>query len=240
MTEQNQVADNATVEQTEDNQDVFKQTNVFEEISQATGKNLDSPEAVIKKIKSSDEFIETLKAEQAEQRKLIDALLEKTEQSENAKSVLEQLKQNKNKDVPPAQGFDKESASKIIDELLSSKEKAKLTESNIKEFSELARKNFGSDVATKLATKAKEVGMSVDRIKELASESPSAAARLLGIDIKQPIQSGSVTQSDVVNVDNPQGKTGLAKFKEECIAKGIKLGTPKYYQLLVERQKEIF
>ena len=243
MTDNTNVVDQTTSqEQATDNVDVFNhpqaQTDVFKTITEATGKNFDSPEAIIKKIQSSDEFIEELKADTERQGKLIDSLAARVDESMNAQSVLEQLK--KKEDVSQTQGFDRESASKIIDDLLSSKEKVKLSERNIQEFNSLAAKNFGSEAARKIQAKAQEVGMSLDRIKELASESPSAAARLLGLDAKTSIQTGSMTSPDVVSIGSPQGKTGMAKFKEECVAKGIKIGTPKYYLELVNRQKEIF
>lgn len=229
------------VKPNEDNQDVFKQEepkDVFSEISDAVGKNYNDKEAVVKALTEKDSFIEQLQNENKEFGAKLDLLLQKQEESVNAKTVLEELTKNKpeeKSDELPTQPVDKEDIKSLFQELMTSTQQEQTAKQNLNQVNEVVRSVFGDNAASKLADRAASIGVSVEEIKTLASKSPQAALKLLGVDNTKvdtpvPPTGGS---SDIPPSDR---KTSYQAFKEEMAKTKIKPGTPKYYREMMKRQ----
>lgn len=68
----------------------------------------------------------------------------------------------------------------LIEQTLTKREKENSMKQNVAEADRLLTERFGTDARTTLQTKAKELGMSVERLKDIAGESPTAFMTLLG------------------------------------------------------------
>lgn len=212
---------------------------VFKEISNAVGKNYSDKDALIKALTEKDNFIETLKTANANTLELVEALSTKVDQSINAQKVLEELQAKKPEaDATPGQTANKEDVASIFNELYSSKEKETRAKANQATVNSKLAELYGDKAAEVLKTKAESLGLELDRIKELASESPQAVLSLLGATSGQPKQAGLPPSGAGAPTEAPKS-TPFAEFKAEMKARGIKPTHANYF-LEMNKRKDLF
>lgn len=154
----------------------------LEQLVAKKGDQFRDPEAIAKKALHADEYIEQLKAEKAEleaYKKLIEGL--KTD----PKAGLEQLVKPKEEPLraEPVEnttptGSDIESQLEALLEKRTAKERAK---TNLESVESVLAGEFGETAKTVVQEKAKELGFTVQRMAEIAAESPKAFLNLLGV-----------------------------------------------------------
>ena len=69
----------------------------------------------------------------------------------------------------------------LVEQLMTKKEQSRTVEQNIAVANEAVIAQFGDKSAEVVKAKASELGMSVERLKEIAAESPSAFLQLIGV-----------------------------------------------------------
>lgn len=229
------------IKQNDDNQDVFKQTeevntNVFEEISKTVGKNYSDKDAVIKALQEKDNFIEQLKNENQTFGEKLDKVLNKLDESRNAESVLNELtkKEEKKTDDNTSQAVDEDKIASLIQEHLTKSQRQQTAEQNLRQVNDTIRKHFGDNAAQTLKQKAASLGMSVDRLKEIASESPTAAFNLLGISSEKKVDTTVPPTKGSSDIPSSDKKTQYQEFKERMAQQKVKPGTPRYYRELMK------
>jgi len=67
----------------------------------------------------------------------------------------------------------------LVDEAIRKREAQQTVSQNLKQVDETLEKAYGTEAKSVVTKRAQELGMSVDRMKELASESPSAFMKLI-------------------------------------------------------------
>lgn len=159
------------------------QTESFlEQLVAKKGDQFRDPEALAKKALHADDYIEQLKAEKAQletYKELIEGL------KKDPKAGLEQLTKPKEEPLraEPVEnttptGSDIESQLEALLEKRTAKQKAK---ENLDSVEAVLAEQFGETAKTVVHEKAKELGFSVQRLAELAAESPKAFLNLVGV-----------------------------------------------------------
>lgn len=138
------------------------------------GKALTQAE-IVKKLQSADEFINTLKSEREEDRRL---LAEATKRLEAAATAQDLLKP-KPVEAPaaPAAAPAVDIAAEV-DKAVTARERKQIEEANWKAAQDAMTKAFGDKADAKAAEVAASVGMSVEDVVRLARQTPKAFQRL--------------------------------------------------------------
>ncbi len=189
------------------------------------GKKFKSPAELAKGKYHSDMTIEVLK-------KKLDDLNKEL----NTRVSLEQfLDKQKNPDtvtppvVPPVdnQGvLDDSTLEERLLKILEAREAQKTTESNSQKVSRVLQEQFGDQAQVLINNKAKELGMSTQALKELASKTPTAFFRLVGVDESaQRTPAGVVAPRQATNSFGNQGTV----VKNQAYYEKMKRDDPKQY-----------
>lgn len=167
---------------------------------------------LMKRLDDSQAFIEQLKQERAEDRRLLDEL--KNKQTPNIDEIMEKVNQARSTDDNPVdpdvlvnQVYDK------VNQSMTAKEQSQREEANVKSVAEVLQKQFGDDVDSQVAKLAQENDMTFDEVFAMAKRSPKAALKLLGV-------SGNVSQSSATPTGgslNTQGYSQTPPAKQRHI-----------------------
>jgi len=140
--------------------------------------------------------------------KTLDELRAELAKQDYAKNLLEQMSkgsETRQDDPPPNTSSSSnaenttQSASDIeslVEKVITEKEKNRTVAQNLGVVSEEMEKQFGDKAGNILKSKSQELNISVDRLKEIAAESPTAFFQLIGVSAKKP-QGMSAPQSSV-------------------------------------------
>ena len=239
---------------TEQVADTTQTTESFvDKLALAKGDNWRNPEVLAKGKLEADGYIKTLEEQLAEMR-------EELKRKEYAEAVLSQAKSkapdlaagnsglaNNGGDTEGGntnQTFSAEDLKSLVEKTLSQRDQEALLKRNLSVVDEELTKTFGTEAANVVAGKAKELGMSMDRLKEIAQESPNAFFALIGEKARHinPLVNGSV-RTEGVNMSGSNERTFdyyqkvrrenrtlyfSPKFQQQMMADADKLGE-KFY-----------
>ena len=132
----------------------------------------------------------------AQQRiKELEELTKKAEQNDYARELLEQLQAKQSAPAPTSGqpdtkdkgGTGEENTTRdpdelqaLIDKALTERERTNTVQQNISQANSKLEEQYGTEAQKVVQDRAQELGMSMDRLKELAGESPTAFMRLMG------------------------------------------------------------
>lgn len=85
----------------------------------------------------------------------------------------------------------------LVEKVITEKEKNRTVSQNIAVVGEEMERQFGDKAGQILKSKSQELGMSIDRLKEIAAESPTAFFQLIGVNAQKKATMNTVTQSSV-------------------------------------------
>jgi hypothetical protein len=189
----------ATTENTAPAGDATSQTNdSFVTQLVGEGKKFKDVESLAKGKLEADRHIEEIT-------KTLNELREEVSKQDYAKELLTKL-QDKGTDtgtVNPAMGTntgnsangnttqDASTIEALVEQLMTKKEKTRTLEQNIAVANDAVVSQYGDKAAEVVKAKASELGMSVERLKEIAAESPTAFLQLIGA--KANVKVDSVT-----------------------------------------------
>ena len=162
------------------------QTDWVAKVKETKGENWEDPKVIAKGYLDSQAFIDQLKEEQKQ-------LREDLEKSQYEREVLERLGA---KAKPTGGEGDQDKAStsatdnqagasvddikKLVLEAMTERERAATTEENLRNADTQLQKLFGTDADAQVEKRREELGLTKERRKEIAAESPSAFLALMG------------------------------------------------------------
>ena len=162
------------------------------------GKKFKTVDDLAKGKVEADAFIEKLTRELAEVREVANKNINAEQQLEALKNELKSLRdaggQARENTTPALSGRDIEA---LVERSITQKEASKTASQNLAESNAKTVEHFGTLEAAKKAveTKAVELGVTVEYLRETAAKSPTAFAHLIGLDGKQaPGSPGSFIQ----------------------------------------------
>jgi hypothetical protein len=207
--------------------DPFKtvdEVNYLEELV-GEGKKFGTVDDLAKGKFHADTMIETLKAE-------IASLKEANANGSNIQTLLDEIKKIKgepddNGGQPPVQSQSNPPPQNIEELVLSTLDKAKQTELvNRNRETVVSKLNevWGADAGKNLQKTARELGVSVDYLNNVAQQSPKAFFTLTGLDANRTAPSGTTVPTSTVNFGGKTSNVRDAKFYRE-----LKQANPKLY-----------
>lgn len=181
----------------------------LQKLVEAKGENWKDPEVLAKGKLEADGYIKTLEEQLAQMR-------EDMKKQDYQAQILEQL-QNKATEstavkngVPNNNGnvdgqnttatINEEDLKSLVEKTLTQREKDSLVKQNLTQVDKALEETFGTEALAVVQKKAQELGMSIERMKDIAAESPNAFFALIGEKPKQPLNpmiSGSVRTEGV-------------------------------------------
>lgn len=173
-----------------------QQTSFLEQLVAKKGDQFRDPEAIAKKALHADEYIEQLKTENAQLKtyaELIEGLKKdpKAGLEQIAKPKEEPLHTEPKENTTPEVG-DIESQLEALLEKRSAKQR---TQTNLQVAEQELQATFGEKAKEVVQTKAQELGMSVDKLAEIAADSPTAFLQLIGAKSSGPRPTVAVPSS---------------------------------------------
>lgn len=120
----------------------------------------------------------------------------------------------------------------LVEEALKQREAKQTVQQNIAQVDAVMTERFGTDAAKVVAEKAKALGMGIDRLQAIASESPSAFLTLIG---EAPAVAVNTAPKSVVNTTadsfSGKGPKGFAHYQ------ALRRSNPtQYYSPAVQRE----
>lgn len=202
-----------------------------------------TPEDAAKKIENADSFIETLKAERAqdsERMKALEAQLAELTGKLDTATKLEDVLNSKRgsqesqpaeQTTPPA--VDEDAILAKLRQQMTQESQVELRANNMKKAIETASKKYGGEWQTKLKERGKELGMDEAAIQSMAETSPQAFAELFklsGAPKGDPAPDAGTNVGGVVNKEpepylfNPSSNSLAERWIKSGKAIGEKLG----------------
>lgn len=225
-----------TTASTEDTQDTTE--NFLEQVVTEKGEHWKDPETLAKGYAHAQQRIKEL-----------ESLSEKYKEQDYAKSLLEQLQERQataTPSDPPADPNNQGSTDTSDVTSLTSEDIERLLESKLSERSKqdkvetALRAKFGDQANRIVHKRAEEMNLSIDRMKEIASESPEAFLRLIGEPDKQQTNS---TRESTVNTSSgfdSHGKDRNAAYYSKLRRENRKLyNSPTTQVQMLEDRKRL-
>jgi len=166
------------------------QGSFLSKLVEAKGENWKDPEVLAKGKIEADGYIQTLEGQLTQMR-------EGLKKKEYQEEVLEQLQKKAtestavNNGVPnnnnsntegenTTRNLSEEDLKSLVEQTLNQREADAVTKTNLQRVDEELDKSFGTNAEEVVKKKAEELGMSMERLSEIASESPNAFFTLIG------------------------------------------------------------
>lgn len=185
------------------------QDSFVQKLVEAKGDNWKDPEVLAKGKIEADGYIKELEGQLSNMR-------EDLSKQDYAKDLLEQL-QNKAADPTNAKNampnndtggtsegntnpsLSEEDLKSLVERTLTERDKDSVVKQNLNLVNNEMEKSYGTDASTKIQDKAKELGLTLERMQEIAAESPTAFFNLIGEPKKdfRPMVEGSVRTEGV-------------------------------------------
>ena len=190
-------------------------------------KKFKSVEALAQGKLESDRYVDELKE------RLV-AAEAKADSSTTTESVLDIIREERSNTELQTENttptISRDDITTLIKETLSDEEKAKLGDQNLATVNKAFIDSYGDVTKAReaFATKANELGLSVDRLTEIAAESPSALLTMTGVSQLNRPSTSSANLGTVNTEANFNQKTELAK------------GTKAYYDNIRKTDKRLY
>ena len=179
----------------------------LQKIVEAKGDNWKDPEVLAKGKLEADGYIKNLEDQLSQMREDLKKQEYKTE-------VLEQLQSKAAENTAASNGvpnnsstetqntsgtFSEEDLKSLVEKTLGQRELEAKVQSNLKLVDKELEGSFGTEAKAQIEKKATELGMSVDRLRDIAAESPNAFFALIGENKRpaNPMVAGSVRTEGV-------------------------------------------
>jgi hypothetical protein len=202
----------ATTQENQNNetqgQETPQQESFLDKLVQAKGENWRDPETLAKGKLEADGYIKTLEDQLSEMREdmkkqdyqaqILEQLQNKAAESTTANTV----EPNNNGSINEQNTtgvVNEETLKSLVEQTLTQREKDNTVQQNLTQVDMELDKSFGTEATATVEKKAKELGMSMERLRDIAAESPSAFFTLIGEPQKtfNPMVSGSVRTEGV-------------------------------------------
>lgn len=201
-------ANNQNAETAEATQDQTNQSFV-QKLAEAKGDKWRDPEVIAKGKIDADAYIEQLKTQVEELRKLAERgakvedlvakLDQKAAQTTSANSQASNPGGATATDTKSA--ISEEDIQSLVEKTLNQRETKQTLDQNINQVDQQLKEMFGTEAGSKLKEKSTQLGLSLEELKNVASKSPTAFFTLIGEQPKEfrPMTSGSIRTEGVSN-----------------------------------------
>ena len=185
------------------------QDSFLSKLVEAKGENWSNPEVLAKGKLEADSYIQTLETQLSHMR-------EDLKKKEYQEEVLDQLQKKAtdstavNNGVPnnnnsnadgenTTRNISEEDLKSLVEKTLTERDKDSVVKQNLMLVNAEMEKSYGTEATAKIQEKAQELGMSFERMQQIASESPNAFFNLIGEPKKdfRPMVQGSVRTEGV-------------------------------------------
>jgi hypothetical protein len=205
------VTEQATQTEPQTTETTPPQDSFVSKLVEAKGENWSNPEVLAKGKLEADTYIQQLESQLTQMRedlgkqdyaaKLLDQLQNKAADPTTAKPVMP----NNNNDIGGTSegntnpSLSEEDLKSLVEQTLTAREKDSVVKQNLSFVDAELEKSFGTNAKDTVQNKAKELGISVERMQEIAAESPNAFFSLIGEPKKSfnPMVQGSVRTEGV-------------------------------------------
>lgn len=212
------------------------------ELVKTRGDQWSDPEVIAKGKIEADRYIEQLKQqleefrEKAEKGAKVDSLVSKIEQeaaktaNANAQSKSNSGANESNTKTPVSE----DEIQGLIEQVLTKREQENTVKQNLTQVDSQLEQMFGTEARNVVQKKAQELGLSLDRLKEVAAESPTAFFSLIGEKPKdfKPMTNGSI-RTESVNMQSSVKRNN--KFYQELRKKNPREFAKAQDQMLKDR-----
>jgi hypothetical protein len=205
------VTEQATQTESQTTETTSPQDSFVAKLVEAKGENWSNPEVLAKGKLEADTYIQQLESQLTQMRedlgkqdyaaKLLDQLQNKAADPTTAKPVMP----NNNNDIGGTSegntnpSLSEEDLKSLVEQTLTAREKDSVVKQNLSFVDAELEKSFGTNAKATVQNKAKELGISIERMQEIAAESPNAFFSLIGEPKKSfnPMVQGSVRTEGV-------------------------------------------
>jgi len=202
FSEQSQTTDQTQVEQQV--QEAPPQDSYLQKLVETKGENWKDLEVLAKGKLEADGYIKNLEAQLEEmkedlkkseyQREVFEQLQSKAADSTTANSGVSQDKSSTNNQNTTA-SVSEENLKSLVEQTLTQREKENVIKRNLAQVDAELEKTFGTEAKVEIEKKASQLGMSLERMRDIAAESPNAFFALIGEKPQQPFS--PLTQGSV-------------------------------------------
>lgn len=141
-----------------------------------SGKKYQTPEEALKSVPHAQKHIQTLEAE-------LQTLKEELTKRKTAADILDELKSGLPQETTiPNVEIDPDKISQIVEQSLTIKEQQRIAKQNTETVASKFTEKYGEKAEEVYQTIAKEAGLSVGQLNQLAASAPSAVLKLAGFD----------------------------------------------------------
>jgi hypothetical protein len=184
------------------------QESFLDKLVQAKGENWRDPETLAKGKLEADGYIKNLEDQLAQMREDIkkqdyqNEILTQLQNKATETSAVKTEVPNNNTSVDTQNTtgvVNEEDLKSLVEKTLTEREKSNTVQQNLSQVDKQLEDSFGTEAEATVKKKAQELGMSMERLREIASESPSAFFTLIGEQQKSfnPLVQGSVRTEGV-------------------------------------------
>jgi|TARA_R110000751_G_scaffold83422_1_gene167466 hypothetical protein len=185
------------------------QDSFVQKLVEAKGENWKNPEVLAKGKLEADGYIQELETQLNSMREdlskqdyaktLLDQLQNKAAESTTANTVTPKNNIGDTSDGNTNPNLSEEDLKSLVERTLTERDKDSVVKQNLNLVNEEMEKSYGTDASAKIHDKAKELGLTIERMQEIAAESPTAFFNLIG-ELKKdfkPMVQGSVRTEGV-------------------------------------------
>ena len=166
--------DNQVSDQTNENQDFVKQ------VVEAKGEAWADPQTLAKGKLEADKFIDELQT----QIKNLESAVDKQDYTKELLAKLEEGKAPQPNGVQEPENttpkFDEEQIKSLIQSTLTQTQQDQIKNSNLQKADEKLTEAYGTEAAAAVEKRSKELGLTKERLQEIAADSPDAFMSLMG------------------------------------------------------------
>lgn len=184
----------------------------------------------------------------------LDELREELARQDYAKSLLEHLDKGSDAGKESQPPLEKPSSSNtettsqsasdlkaLVEKVLTEKEKDRLYSQNVQTVTEEMERHFGDKSGQILRGKSQELGMSVEKLKEIAASSPTAFLQLIGINqSKKPTQATLPSSSVRSETFNPNSQDRDFEYYQKLRKENRSMYyTPKIQNMMIQDRERL-
>jgi len=208
---------------------------------EAKGEKWQDPEIIAKGKVEADNYIAELQRELEELRgdlskneyakQLLETLQGKAEASTSSNSAEAQQKENEGSAADQNTTGDAGDLESLVEETIRKREQQQTAQQNLGQVQETLTEAYGTEASKVVKERAQELGMSLERLQEIAAESPSAFMRLVG---DSPAVEKNPTTTSSVNTTAAFNRSGERNWN---YYQDLRRSNPKqYYSPKVQNQ----
>lgn len=227
----------------DDNQDTGTESFV-DRLVKAKGDQWRDPEVIAKGKVEADTYIAELKAQNEELKKMADQkakleeLIAKIEQKAVAPTTTntQSSKPGSTEESNTKTAASEEEIQSLVEKTITEREKAQTTRQNIAQVDKQLSEMFGTEAKEKVKDKAASLGLSVERLQELAAESPTAFFGLFGEKPKdfRPMTTGTI-RTESLNQHSSDRRDN--KYYQKLRKENPRLFNRSFDQMIKDRER---